>query len=474
MSVFPVSYSADPLPDSAALNGGSYHLRTVANALAGHASAVRGVSQQIGPGLWADDASGRAKALLSALADELAAGSDSIHRAADELATLAQYVTSKRGAYDQLGMQIGALEHAPPGTALAHGLLEVASLAEQRRAIEGDVSAAMAHAAGVISQCASNAPRRNHGSVWSRLWGALDGTAHGLEHGAAGLAHLVADLASGAWDGTTQLVHLVAAIVVESARLSPERMVLDPRGYEHDLAQFVQGTESVASAAVHHPLNFLETLVNYQDFRRDPVHWLGTLVPTIAIGLATDGAGLAAKGAGSAESVTALADSASAGAALKAMTPAARGSFFADVIRQWDAQAPKLASVKIGDQIYQFTPSDKLGFSQHLLDHTLVGKLGKDGFYQGGHLPNVSDVQTGKTAFPSDWSVNKIVGSVYQVVNDPKSTWTFDMNMPDTRLNVTGMVDGIPIKVVIQPGGDGIVTAYPEDPNYTPIKITGL
>ncbi|HVZ75616.1 MAG TPA: LamG-like jellyroll fold domain-containing protein [Polyangia bacterium] len=85
----------------------------------------------------------------------------------------------------------------------------------------------------------------------------------------------------------------------------------------------------------------------------------------------------------------------------------------------------------------------------------------------GGHLwPG----QPGKTPFPQSWSGQKIMHHVSDVATDPALTWVqqfgkagsfFTKAGDPARFVVTGVREGVQIKVVIEPMGEGIITAHP-------------
>ncbi|MGH9169527.1 MAG: RHS repeat-associated core domain-containing protein [Acidimicrobiales bacterium] len=84
-----------------------------------------------------------------------------------------------------------------------------------------------------------------------------------------------------------------------------------------------------------------------------------------------------------------------------------------------------------------------------------------------GHMP---PGEPGNSLFPSNWSGEQIMHSVSDVATDPSLTWVqqtgklgaeFTKNGAPVRLFVDGVRDGINIRVIIEPGGEGIITAFP-------------
>ncbi|PPG20910.1 hypothetical protein C5C66_06955 [Rathayibacter toxicus] len=100
-------------------------------------------------------------------------------------------------------------------------------------------------------------------------------------------------------------------------------------------------------------------------------------------------------------------------------------------------------------------------------ENLVHGNLRNDGNWSGGHLwPG----KPGKTPFPSNWSEEKIKKNILDIANDPTLEWEpqgsntfglFKANDEPARITVIGEKDGVTIKVVIEPMGEGIITAYP-------------
>ncbi|WP_162141627.1 EndoU domain-containing protein, partial [Rathayibacter toxicus] len=76
----------------------------------------------------------------------------------------------------------------------------------------------------------------------------------------------------------------------------------------------------------------------------------------------------------------------------------------------------------------------------------------------------------GKTPFPSNWSEEKIKKNILDIANDPTLEWEpedpnifgmFNENGGPARVTVIGERDGVAVKVVIEPMGEGVITAYP-------------
>lgn len=85
----------------------------------------------------------------------------------------------------------------------------------------------------------------------------------------------------------------------------------------------------------------------------------------------------------------------------------------------------------------------------------------------GGHLwPGLP----GKTPFQQGWSGDRIMHEVSDVATDPSLQWRQITGVPGAaltkkgapvRYEVIGNRGGIDIKVILEPGGEGIITAHP-------------
>jgi RHS repeat-associated protein len=86
----------------------------------------------------------------------------------------------------------------------------------------------------------------------------------------------------------------------------------------------------------------------------------------------------------------------------------------------------------------------------------------------GGHL---WPVKPGKTAFPQSWNADQVMHNVSDVATDPLATWTqltgkpgarFTKNGKPVRFKAEGVRDGVCIVCIVEPGGEGIITAFPK------------
>ena len=92
---------------------------------------------------------------------------------------------------------------------------------------------------------------------------------------------------------------------------------------------------------------------------------------------------------------------------------------------------------------------------------------------RGGHGPGRGIL--GKREFPKEWSDEVVLENITSVVKDPNSQWTQQTGSPGARFTkrgqpvrwiVEGTIDNTDIRAIVEPDGEGIVTAYP--PNIAP------
>lgn len=108
--------------------------------------------------------------------------------------------------------------------------------------------------------------------------------------------------------------------------------------------------------------------------------------------------------------------------------------------------------------------------SKTRLNHILTGhglmQILHGGPLGGGHLwPGLR----GKTPFPKHWSPDDIARHVSDIATDPFSTvkgggvggGLFTKKGNPARFRIYGVRDGVPIRVVVEPAGEGIITAFP-------------
>lgn len=100
-------------------------------------------------------------------------------------------------------------------------------------------------------------------------------------------------------------------------------------------------------------------------------------------------------------------------------------------------------------------------------DHILNGELLSNGKWGGGHM---HPGKPGKTVYPQSWSGDKIMHETADIVTDPMISWErltgvtgdYTKSGKPARFKATGTRDGVTIEVVVEPAGEGIITAYPK------------
>jgi hypothetical protein len=316
------------LPDAGGLRAAAYTLHAAGDTLGSQATVTRSVADSIGPGVWQDNTSGRAKSILYELSAELGDGSSAMYQAADALDTLAGYVDGQAWRYEETGQLLEGLARDPLSIVSPHELAEAEQLIEERRSIEQNVSAAMGHASDLINQAAARATRY-HGSGGHSFWSSIEQDA---VESFKSVWHTDSDFLSGIWDGTYEMgkgiVETAWSLFVLSQKLSPERLLVDPTGYFHDYEHAVQTGLTTVDYIAHHKQQFAENLLNLHELQTDPAHWFGELVPTIVAIIATKGlSGLAAKGADGTVAVDETALTAESGGRLSAADLAKQSDF---------------------------------------------------------------------------------------------------------------------------------------------------
>ncbi|MEK8020925.1 MAG: RHS repeat-associated core domain-containing protein, partial [Candidatus Parabeggiatoa sp.] len=98
--------------------------------------------------------------------------------------------------------------------------------------------------------------------------------------------------------------------------------------------------------------------------------------------------------------------------------------------------------------------------------HILYG----EGKGSGGHMWTFKTLFNGKSKFPVHWRGDRIMHAVSDVATSPNSTWKqqtgangsmYTKAGNPSKFVVEGVSDGIKIRVIVEPAGRGIVTAFP-------------
>ncbi|SSX81773.1 filamentous hemagglutinin outer membrane protein [[Actinobacillus] rossii] len=103
--------------------------------------------------------------------------------------------------------------------------------------------------------------------------------------------------------------------------------------------------------------------------------------------------------------------------------------------------------------------------SSQRAEHILYGD--KTG---GGHKFSFTNILNGKSKFPIHWSEKKILDVISNIATDPNLEWVqqtgtkgslYTKKGVPSRFKVEGVVDGVRIRVIVEPMGDGVITAFP-------------
>jgi hypothetical protein len=110
-------------------------------------------------------------------------------------------------------------------------------------------------------------------------------------------------------------------------------------------------------------------------------------------------------------------------------------------------------AAKGGDELVNLASSQR---TTHILTGAATG---------GGHLfPGAP----GKTAFPQGWSGDQVMHHISDIATDPALKWVpqtgsggwFTKAGNPARFSVEGVRDRTNIKVILEPAGEGIITAF--------------
>ena len=74
----------------------------------------------------------------------------------------------------------------------------------------------------------------------------------------------------------------------------------------------------------------------------------------------------------------------------------------------------------------------------------------------------LQEIKPGKTVFPKSWDGNKIIHEVSDIVTDPSISWEANKTVRGIdRFKAKGVRDGVEIEVIVEPKGEGIISAWP-------------
>ena len=86
--------------------------------------------------------------------------------------------------------------------------------------------------------------------------------------------------------------------------------------------------------------------------------------------------------------------------------------------------------------------------------------LNGEGNGQGGHGPGRGI--PGKSEFPSTLTDQEILDGIRAIANDPASYPGEVIPEGGFRIPISGTIRGVPTTVIVEPGGEGVITAWPE------------
>ncbi|MCC3584403.1 MULTISPECIES: EndoU domain-containing protein [unclassified Microcoleus] len=95
----------------------------------------------------------------------------------------------------------------------------------------------------------------------------------------------------------------------------------------------------------------------------------------------------------------------------------------------------------------------------HILDSDTTG---------GGHGPGRGI--SGKSEFPARWNDEQIINYISEVIQDPNSIWFQQNGKAGAKYTkrgnpvtwqIDGTRDGVNIRVIVEPDGRGVITAFP-------------
>ena len=185
----------------------------------------------------------------------------------------------------------------------------------------------------------------------------------------------------------------------------------------------------------------------------------------VLLGVATSTAALAIRGHGPGDQVSAVAEVQHGPGAKRDYDPVSTSTTLALNVAfatPGGDPTPSKSSGTVGVTFLSFLATeDADGFvnlaseapSQHILD---------------GHMP---PGEPGNTLFPAEWSAEQILHNASDVATDPGIPWVqetgrsgaeFTRGGDPVRYSAEGTRDGVPMRVIIEPGGEGIITAYPK------------
>jgi type VII secretion system ESX-1 substrate len=232
---------------------------------------------RVGLGGWVGATSAAVEADLVALGKRLAAAELAFD---DAGAAVTRYAGVHSESLARAGDALRMYQEAAPASAVAHGMVATASIALP----VADPDAVLARAGRILAVA-----REDLEAAANRLANDLEEAtkAAPLEPGfLAGLKRAITSLTEGALDSVVELGPAAVGLVQLAARLNPERVLYDPKGWLHD-------SDAFFTPIVEHPDQFGKQLIDWNTWKTDPARALGKILPDIA----TLGAGVLKEGA---------------------------------------------------------------------------------------------------------------------------------------------------------------------------------
>lgn len=93
--------------------------------------------------------------------------------------------------------------------------------------------------------------------------------------------------------------------------------------------------------------------------------------------------------------------------------------------------------------------------------HILDGDATGGGHGAGRGIP-------GKSEFPARWTDRQVIRYISDIIKDPNSRWIKQPGRPPNRWRIEGTRDGINIRIIVEPQGQGVITAFPTNRSRNP------
>lgn len=88
------------------------------------------------------------------------------------------------------------------------------------------------------------------------------------------------------------------------------------------------------------------------------------------------------------------------------------------------------------------------------ITHILDGDATGGGHGAGRGIP-------GKSEFPARWSDRQTIKYISDIIKNPNSQWIKQPGRPPNRWRIEGTREGVNIRIIVEPQGQGVITAFP-------------